>query len=100
MVLFSAPVGETDRRVVLLTKEQGRISAFARGACRPKSPLLAASRPFASGEFVLIPRKDSYSLYSASIREYFDALTQDFEGMAYGCFFMEEAGYFASENVE
>lgn len=100
IVLSAMPIGETDRRVVILTKEQGRISAFARGACRPKSPLVAVSRPFASGEFTLIPRKDSYNLHSAVIREYFDPLLQDFEKMAYGCCFLEEAGYFAEEGMD
>ncbi len=100
IVLSSMPVGETDRRIVILTREQGRISVFARGACRPKSPLVAVSRPFASGEFVLIPRKDSYNLQSAAIREYFDPLLQDFEKMAYGCCFLEEAGYFAAEDMD
>jgi len=100
IVLSAMPVGETDRRVVILTKEHGRISAFARGACRPKSPLVAVSRPFATGEFTLIPRKDSYNLHSAVIREYFDPLLQDFEKMAYGCCFLEEAGYFAAEDME
>lgn len=100
MVLSAMPVGETDRRVTLLTKEQGCVSAFARGASRPQSPLLASTRPFATGEFTLYPRRDSYSLQDASIREYFDSIVKDYDKMAYGCYFMELAGYFAAESAD
>ena len=100
MVLSSMAVGETDRRLVILTKEQGRISVFARGACRPRSSLMAVSRPFVTGSFVLIPRKDSFSLQSAAVKEYFDELTRDFDKMAYGCYFLELAGYFSMEQAD
>lgn len=52
MVISSSPIGENDKRVVMLTKEKGKISAFVRGARRPGNHLMAASDSFPSAYFI------------------------------------------------
>ncbi|MFR2172738.1 MAG: DNA repair protein RecO [Clostridium fessum] len=77
MVLYAAPVGEFDKRLILLTGDRGKITAFARGAKRTGSLLRAASRPFAFGTFTLSETRDAYNLYGAEIENYFEGLEQD-----------------------
>ena len=98
MVLTAMPVGDYDKRITILTKERGRITAFARGARRPNSQLVAGSNPFSFGEFELFEGKSAYTLSKVSIKNYFRELTQDLEEAYMGFYFLEFCEYFCEEN--
>ncbi len=98
MVLRAEPIGEYDRRVVILTTEMGKISAFARGARRQGSRLLAATNPFCFGEFKMYAGRNAYTVTDAAISNYFEGFREDFEAACYGMYFLEMADYYTREN--
>ena len=97
MVLAARPIGEYDNRIVLLTRERGKISAFAKGAKRLKSRLSAVG-PFTWGKFEMHEGASSYTMYGADVENYFEHLRTDVEGAYYGFYCLELADYFAREN--
>ncbi len=98
MILQALPMGEYDRRVLILTKERGKISAFAKGARRQNSKLVARTNPFCFGTFKLYEGRNSYSLVDGEISNYFDGFREDLEGAVYGMYFLDVADYYTREN--
>ena len=98
MILKQSAVGEYDRRICLLTKEKGKISAFAKGARKPGNRLAAATNPFSFGVFRLYEGRNSYTISEANIQNYFEELMTDYEGAYYGMYFAEVTDYYTREN--
>ncbi len=100
MVLKASSVGDSDRRLVILSRERGKITAFARGAKRQGNQLMGVTRPFVFGDFRLYEGRDSYSLQGVDVKNYFSEITQDVETACYGSYFLEFADYYSRENLE
>ncbi len=89
IVLHEMTIKDNDKRIILFSKEFGKMVVFANGAKKAKSPLLAGTQPFVFGEFFLYEGKSSYTLKQVNIDESFYELRQDMETLAYGQYFLE-----------
>ena len=99
LIIKVEPIGEYDRRIVMLTDDRGKISAFARSARKPGSKLVAATNLFCFGEFGLFNGRNSYTINEAKISNYFAFLREDFKSAYYGMYFAEIADYYCHENL-
>ena len=100
MIIKTMPVREYDKRLVILTGEAGKITAFARGARRMGGKLMGTTEPFCFGCFKLFPGKDAYTLTETDISRFFEELRSDYDAYAYGSYFLEIADYYTRENME
>lgn len=97
MILRSMPQGDYDKRLVILTKEKGKITVFARGARRSNHVLSGKTNSFSFGIFTIGNGSSAYYLKQADISNYFMEMGQDYERNCYGCYLLEFADYYTHE---
>ena len=89
IVIHVMPIKDHDKRIILFSKDYGKMVVFANGAKRSKSPLLAGTQPFVFGEFYMMEGRDSYTLRSVEITETFYNIRNDMNTLAYGLYLLE-----------
>jgi len=79
LILREFEAGESDKRLLVLCKGQGRLMVYARGARKPLSKFMAAAQIFTYADFVLAKGQGFYSLTQADIIESFYPLREDYD---------------------
>src|SRR5205823_396648 len=79
LVLRRIPVGETDRVLVLFTRDRGKLSAIAKGARRPLSRLGGGCEPFIQSTVQLAVGQNLDVLTQCRVERSFPGLRRDLE---------------------
>ncbi|OGQ17923.1 MAG: DNA repair protein RecO [Deltaproteobacteria bacterium RIFCSPHIGHO2_02_FULL_40_11] len=80
-----------DKRVVLLTKDFGKITAIALGAKKSQKRFGAALEPLTQvvASFVQKPHQSMVRLEECNIIQSYTTMKSDLERLSYGCYFLE-----------
>lgn len=89
LVIRVRDLGEADKILVLLTREEGKVEAVARGARRPRSRFAAASQLFTQIQAGLFHGRSLDTLSQVEIMESFRHMREDLLRMAYGTYVCE-----------
>lgn len=98
VVLREVDVGEYDKMLTVLTAELGKISVYANGAKRLKSPNFVASQVYAYSELTVNTMHDKYYLREAGRSECFFGIRDTLEGSALAAYIADVACDIALED--
>jgi len=80
---------ETSKILTILTPHQGKISAIARGAYRPKSQIVGTTQPFSYNRFVLFKGKNFYYISQIDPIESYYSIRENMHRLLYGSYMLE-----------
>ena len=86
IVLLESNMGDFDKMVSILTPDIGRIGCAAKGARKPKSPLLAGTQFLSFSDLVIYSGASSYNINSCEAIEVFYNIRTDLDKLTYASF--------------
>ncbi|MDA8352241.1 MAG: DNA repair protein RecO [Firmicutes bacterium] len=89
IVLRTRDYGESNKVVILFTREQGKLAAMARGAKKPKSRLGGATQPFTMGQYLCFIGSGMATVSQADILESHHPLRFDLILASYASYLTE-----------
>jgi len=98
LILREVKYKEADRILTVLTADEGKISAKARGALRKSSKTGAATQLFAFSELTMFENRGYYTVNEASTIEEFKGLREDISALSLASYFAECAEALSDED--
>lgn len=100
LVLRTVDYKETDKILTLLTQDQGKLTASARGCRKKGSAIAAGCQLLAWAEVVLYDYQGRWSVKEAAVERLFQGVRDDIERLVLGCYFAEVTELLAVEGEE
>jgi DNA repair protein RecO (recombination protein O) len=89
IVLKQVKYNESDKILTIFSKKNGKIQAIAKGARRPRSPLLSSTQVFCHSNFVIYKGKNMYNISQGEVLNSFYSLREDLKKLAYATYIIE-----------
>ncbi len=99
LVMRVTDYNDRDALLTLLTPEQGKLTAKARGLRRKNSPLVAPCQLLAYGEFTLFEYRGQYTVNEAHSLDLFSPLRRDLTKLSLGTYFAQAAEVVSQEDL-
>lgn len=99
LVLRTVDYKETDKILTLLTQDQGKLTASARGCRKKGSTIAAGCQLLAWSEMVFYDYQGRWSVKEAATQRLFQGVRDDIVRLALGCYFAETAELLAVEGL-
>ena len=99
LVLRSVNYKESDKILTLLTQDQGKLTAAARGCRKKGSAIAAGCQLLAWSEMVLYDFQGRWAIKEAATQRLFRGVQNDIQRLALGCYFAEVAELLAVEGI-
>lgn len=97
IVLLESPNGEKGKRLVIYTKDYGKIVCFAKNV-RKKN--IAVATLLSYSEFRMFQNKNSYQLIEGSVIRSFDKIKLDIYDLSYAMYLLEFVDFVGKEELE
>ncbi len=98
IILLESNMGDFDKMVSVLTPNLGKIGCAAKGARKPKSPLLAGTQFLSFSDLVIYNGVNSYNINSCEPIEVFYNIRTDLDKLTYAAFITRMVSDVTDEN--
>ena len=99
LVLRSVDYKESDKILTLLTPQDGKVTASARGSRKKGSAIAAGTQLLTYADMVLYEYQGRWSVKEAAVERQFRGVEQDIERLSLGCYFAEVVEDLAVEEL-